>query len=97
MVYVGTWTGDKKEGKGSCYDFFGNLIYQGKFEDDKPIDECPSSKVSETRKFSIIGVNGSFYVGEVDAEIPQGYGMFIAENSELSFGKEKDGAAKVSG
>lgn len=92
MVYVGAWTGDKKEGKGSCYDFSGNLIYQGRFEDDKPIDEYPSSKIYETRKFSIIGVNGSFYVGEVDAEIPQGYGMFIAENSELSFGKVKDGA-----
>lgn len=97
MVYVGSWMGDKKQGKGSCYDFSGNLIYQGKFEDDKPVDEYPSPEITGISKFSIIGVNGGFYVGEVETEIPHGYGMFVADDGELSFGKVKDGTRRGTG
>ena len=37
-IYVGAYRDGKKSGKGTYYDANGNVIYDGKFENDKPID-----------------------------------------------------------
>lgn len=90
MVYIGSWFDGKKEGKGICYDFNGNVIYQGRFENDKPIGIYPSTN-SSTSRFSLLGLDGGAYLGELTDGVPNGYGLFIANDGELSFGKVKDG------
>lgn len=90
MVYIGSWLNGKKDGKGICYDFNGKVIYQGKFENDKPIDTYPSPNSSENY-FSLLGLDGGAYLGELIEGVPNGYGLFIANDGELSFGKVRDG------
>lgn len=90
MVYIGSWMDGKKQGKGICYDFNGKVIYQGKFENDKPTGVYPSQN-SSSSKFSLISLEGGAYIGELTDGIPNGYGLFIANDGELSFGKVKDG------
>lgn len=90
MVYIGSWFDGKKHGKGTCYDFNGKVIYHGIFEDDKPLSTYPST-ASSSSYFSIIGLDGGAYIGELLEGVPNGYGIFIANNGELSFGKVKDG------
>lgn len=91
MVYIGSWLNGKKHGKGTCYDFNGEIIYQGKFEEDKPLGEYPLRQ-SSTTSFSMLGLEGGAYIGEITAGIPNGYGLFVANDGELSFGKIKDGS-----
>lgn len=90
MVYIGSWLDGKKHGKGICYDFNGKIIYQGRFEDDKPLSTYPST-TSSSSYFSIIGLDGGVYIGELLDGVPNGYGLFVANDGELSFGKVKDG------
>lgn len=90
MVYIGSWLDGKKEGKGTCYDFNGNIIYQGRFENDKPTGIYPSTN-SSSSYFSLLGLDGGAYLGELIDGVPNGYGLFIANDGELSFGKVKDG------
>ncbi len=90
MVYIGSWFDGKKEGKGTCYDFNGDIIYHGKFENDKPTSIYPSTNTS-TSRFSFLGLDGGAYLGELTDGVPNGYGLFIANDGELSFGKVKDG------
>ena len=39
--YMGRWKDGAKNGTGRCYNKKGKLIYQGKFEDDKPKEKYP--------------------------------------------------------
>lgn len=43
VAYVGNWVENKKEGPGICYNRDGDVIYQGRFENDVPIDTYPST------------------------------------------------------
>ncbi|MGC4038186.1 MAG: caspase family protein [Chitinophagaceae bacterium] len=40
--YIGYWRNDLKEGFGRCFDINGNLIYEGNFNNDKPVLAYPN-------------------------------------------------------
>jgi hypothetical protein len=42
VTYVGWFLNSLKHGNGKCYGINGELIYNGKFENNKPIDKYPS-------------------------------------------------------
>ena len=42
MKYSGQWKEEKKHGFGRCYDRSGNLLYEGNFENDKPVGTYPN-------------------------------------------------------
>ena len=41
VEYNGNWKNDKKQGFGRCYNQQGKLLYEGLFEDDKPVSKYP--------------------------------------------------------
>lgn len=41
VKFEGNWEKDVKAGFGRCYDKFGKLLYEGVFENDKPVSKYP--------------------------------------------------------
>ena len=93
-VYVGGWINGKKQGKGICYAPNGDIIYQGKFEDDKPVDAYPSEDVNEMRYFSFIEMEDGMFVGEVTQGLPDGFGLFVNQDGTYWIGNYDDGDRK---
>ena len=93
MYYVGSWSKNKKSGKGTCYDKFGNLIYYGEFKDDKPVDDYPMTDKYKSYKFECIEYdNGNKYVGETKDGKRHGYGIFLWTDGSSWYGRWEDGS-----
>jgi len=92
-VFVGNWSNDEKNGQGTCYDSKGNLIYYGKFANDKALDPYPSTGNYSSYKFQTISyTNGDKYVGETQDGARHGYGIYIWSNGNLWYGYWKQGS-----
>ena len=78
VAYVGNWKNGKKTGYGRCYDFEGNVLYQGIFENDKPVNSYPFPTDSVDRSFiiSLIDEN-TVYLGETKGGLFDGYGVLV--------------------
>ena len=86
MYYVGRFSADMKNGEGSCYDKYGNLIYNGSFVNDKPIGTYPMTGY-DSYKFECIEYgDGCYYVGETKNGKAEGKGMYIWSNGDLFYG-----------
>lgn len=81
-IYVGKWFRNKKNGIGRLYNSKGNLIYNGKFVDDKPTEQFLSVADSSMR-FSIVEIDGELYIGETVDNIPHGFGMFVDDEDDI--------------
>lgn len=90
MVYVGDWQEDYKHGTGTCYDSNGNLIYYGKFRDDRPIEQYPSSSTYTWTWKAINYSDGSAYIGELLDGNRSGVGLFIWKNGDAWYGSWKN-------
>ena len=65
VVYVGDWSSGNKSGEGTCYDKDGNLIYYGKFSNDKPTEAYPTTGSYSAYKFKTISYDSGYkYIGE---------------------------------
>jgi hypothetical protein len=87
IYYVGEWSKNKKSGMGACYDKNGTLLYYGKFKDDAPTKNYPSTS-GEKKKFVVINYkSGGKYVGESDEKgnTTQGWGMEIKKAGNVLF------------
>ena len=94
-VYVGNWRMGKKEGMGICYDDDGNILYQGKFIDDKPVEPYPSEDIISKKHFLQIELNnGGFYLGETNEGHAEGLGMIAFEDGDIWLGTFKEGLKK---
>lgn len=92
VMYVGDWIDNKKEGRGCCYSANGDLIYEGNFIDDIPIDPYPATHPDQTKYFSDLETaSGEYYIGQVTKGLPDGFGVFILTDGTLSIGKVKSG------
>ncbi len=82
VYFVGNWKDDKKSGKGTCYDKYGNLIYYGDFADDRPTGTYPTTESYSSYKFECINYesNNSVYIGETKDGKRHGYGVYIWNN-----------------
>ncbi len=82
VYFVGNWKDDKKSGKGTCYDKYGNLIYYGDFADDRPTGTYPTTGNYSSYKFECINYesNNSVYIGETKDGKRHGYGVYIWNN-----------------
>lgn len=93
IYYVGNFSKNIKEGKGTCYDKFGNLIYYGDFKDDKPVGEYPVTGKYKAYKFECIEYdNGNKYVGETKDGKRHGYGIFLWKDGSSWYGRWEDGS-----
>ena len=93
MYYVGNYSKNIKQGKGTCYDKFGNLIYYGDFKDDKPVDDYPMTDKYKAYKFECIEYdNGNKYVGETKDGKRHGRGIFLWKDGSSWYGRWEDGS-----
>lgn len=84
FIYIGRWLNGKKYGNGRLYNKLGQLIYNGRFENDKPCGQllsCPDT----LRKFSFLKFNhddeSEIFVGEVTSDLPNGFGIYYDGDS----------------
>ncbi len=95
VVYVGNWRNGKKSGMGTCYAENGDVIYSGKFEEDRPTGTYPSKDGSPLRHFSFVEYDDDCkYMGETNDGTFDGFGVFSWANGDLWFGNFRDGAQK---
>ena len=86
QYYIGEFYNKNKSGYGRCYDRLGNLLYNGRFVNDKPADSYPSTG-SSTYKFECIEYNnGDCYVGETTNGQRSGLGFYMWDNGDLWYG-----------
>ena len=98
FVYVGPYKDDKKGGdyNGYVYDKEGNVIYKGRFKNDKPVDTYSSGEFIRNTysnwKFTADkSSNGDIYVGETKNGKREGVGLYIWANGDSWIGNWKDG------
>lgn len=89
IVYVGSWLKGKKNGRGVCYDDKGNVVYNGKFVNDKPTE--PSSMPTTNKRFTMQSNDNSLYLGEVIDSIPDGFGLTMKDDGSIVYGTMKLG------
>lgn len=84
-IFVGRFKQGLKNGKGRCYNSAGELIYEGKFKDDKPIDVYPNidCKVGDAHYFSSLSDNDYCLFGEFIGDVPDGVSMLIFRNGDI--------------
>ncbi|MDE5686570.1 MAG: hypothetical protein K2I26_08435 [Paramuribaculum sp.] len=90
-AYVGGFVGGKKQGKGTCYAPDGDIIYSGRFENDKPVDAYPSVAPDELRYFSIMETFDGYYIGEVESGNAHGFGLCVLTDGAFRIGISREG------
>lgn len=88
VVYVGIWRDGKKNGRGTCYDASGNVVFRGKFVNDKP-SEASSENVANMH-FVITDIDNSIYLGEMRGNVQDGFGLTLQESGEIVFSTIKN-------
>lgn len=91
VVYVGSWKFGEKHGKGICYAANGDIIYQGKFEHDVPVDTYPTINPDVDNYFTMKEVDNGLYWGEVTCGVPNGFGIMVQEDGSMAFGMFDNG------
>lgn len=93
FIYVGRWLNGKKYGNGRLYNKSGLLIYDGRFDNDKPCGQLLPYP-DTLRSFSFIEFKhdgeGEIYVGEVESNLPNGFGIFYDDEC-FTIVESKDG------
>lgn len=87
--YVGEISWGKKSGYGKCYDRYGNMLYNGRFINDKPVDTypLPDKNKYDNYKFECLEYNnGDCYIGETSYGQRNGLGFYIWNNGDIWYG-----------
>ncbi|MDR0830715.1 MAG: hypothetical protein LBN95_11485 [Prevotellaceae bacterium] len=85
MFFVGTYRDGQRNGKGTCYDKNGKLLYFGEFRDGVPVDTYPNYFSGSTYKFEYIEYESSKYLGETKDGEQHGYGIYLFPNSGAAY------------
>lgn len=92
-VYIGRWLNGEKYGNGRLYNKSGQLIYDGRFESNKPSGQFLSTP-DISRTFSLFelknGDENDIYVGEVESGLPNGFGIYYDDEC-FTIVESKDG------
>lgn len=89
-IYVGHFKNGVKEGKGVCYNARGEMIYDGRFEADKPVDVYPQQM--ETPVYAgDLQTDEFYYIGEMEGGAPSGYGAIFLPTGDFAVSRFKDG------
>ncbi len=93
-VYVGGFIKGKKHGSGTVYAPNGDVIYKGRFEDDKPLSAYPQPNPDESKYFSMMELDGGIYLGEVQNGVPHGFGICVDNGGYYWIGNSREGERK---
>lgn len=94
MVYVGHLINGKKERNGVCYAPNGDILYKGRFSDDKPVDVYPQSDPDELSFFTMMEWGDDLYWGEVRQGVPHGAALVMNDDGTLWYGTHEAGEKK---
>lgn len=89
VVYAGNWLKGKKNGRGICYDSSGNMVYYGKFVNDKPTEHITPPKTQP--RFALSSMKNGLYLGETIDDIPNGLGLMAMNDGIIIYGTMKQG------
>ena len=89
VVYIGNWMNGKKEGKGTCYDMQGNVVFHGNFTKDKPSTSLSSPT---SLHFQTLEMDDELFIGETVDEMPHGYGLKLGSDGAIRFGTFREGS-----
>ena len=93
FIYIGRWLNGKKYGNGRLYNKSGQLIYDGRFENDKPCGQL-TTYPDTLRNFSFLEFKhddeSEIYVGEVASSLPNGFGIYYDDEC-FTIVESKDG------
>lgn len=92
-AFVGHYKEGVKSGKGTCYDESGNVIYSGKFIDDKPAEVYPRPEES-VRFFADLQAPEFYYIGEFEEAAPHGFGALFFPGGDFLISRFEDGNRK---
>lgn len=84
-IYVGKFKNGLKSGFGRCYNRAGELLYEGMFKNDKPIDSYPNSSLQRELLpyFTEITTDEYTFLGEFIEDYPNGMGIFVFSDGNL--------------
>lgn len=92
VVYIGNWHNGKKNGKGTCYNITGDLVYEGRFENDKPTGVIKNSPTEPSlQRFSMTEFADGLYLGEIVNDIPDGFGLTVEDDGNIVYGIMRHG------
>jgi len=94
FIYVGNFRDGKKVGNGRCYDTNGKMMYQGMFEENKPVNDYPKYSEKDREFYVLDLLNGNIFLGETESGNANGLGIMLFNTGDLWFtnfvnGKEK--------
>lgn len=80
--YVGEYENDYRNGMGTIYDEYGNLLYYGEFKDGQPLDVYPSTEeYLKEWKFAVKDFGNYIYIGELHNGNREGKGFIVFKNN----------------
>lgn len=91
VVYAGKFRNGLKHGRGRCYNQAGELLYEGKFVDDKPVEIYPNKNNYGLTYFTEFGNDEFSFIGEFIGDNPHGLGVFIFNNGDMTLSSFDDG------
>lgn len=94
IVYIGHLINGKKERNGVCYSANGDILYKGRFVDDKPIDAYPQAYPDELTYFTMMEWGEDVYWGEVSQGIPHGSALVMNKDGSMWYGNYDHGEKK---
>ena len=95
VVYVGKFENNQPNGRGSCYDKYGNLLYDGDFVNGVPQDTYPNGDQFDAGyKFQIYHIQEGdiwrWYIGETYYTSRHGWGVLMWDDFDCCFGRWSD-------
>lgn len=94
-VYVGNWKNGKKSGMGTCYAENGDVVYLGRFENDKPVETYPATDDYSFKYFTLNEyADGDAYLGEINDGTYHGFGLYAWADGGIWFGGFREGEQK---
>lgn len=91
MVYVGGYSAGKASGNGTCYDEYGRALYRGRFSAGAPSDLYPGKGDYSDYRFEWKAQPGGYYFGETYKGVPNGLGIFFADDGSAWMGFSANG------
>lgn len=84
-IYVGKFKNGLKNGIGRCYTSDGELLYEGRFKDDRPLESYPNNAFNTEilPYFTEFTTEAFTFLGEFVGDTPSGTGIFVFTDGDV--------------
>lgn len=86
-----------RQGRTACYDEFGDLIYDGPMDGNRPTNEYPSPRSTRSMRFDYLTLaSGAWYLGETLNGKMDGFGLYVGADGKVWVGHFSNGQKEES-